>query len=93
MPVPAEQRIIPLNLKSGEPRQAVGYADIAVWTCPCGQGRPLSGRARDPAKPGEHFLVVCPSCGRQFHVIGGGPEGQSVAVNEVGEAAAAGGSR
>ena len=84
----AEQRIIPLNLKSGELRQAVGRNNNAAWPCPCGRSLPLIGRAADPGKPGERFLVECPDCGRQFRVLGFDWQGRWVAVNEAGETAA-----
>ena len=89
--MPREQRIIPLNLKSGEPRQAVEYGNIAAWSCPCGRSLPLIGRAADPGRSGEQFQVECPDCGRRFRVIGFDSLGGSLAVNEVGDAAAGGG--
>ena len=86
--MPSEQRIIPLNLKSGDPRQAVGYGNKAAWTCPCGRGMPLSGRTGDPAIPGDQRLVVCPDCRRRFRVGGPDPQGRSLVVDEVAEEAA-----
>ena len=86
--MPDERRFILLHLKSGEFRKAAGYGNNAAWMCPCGRDAALIGRTGEPANPGQESLVACPDCGRTFRVIGGGPQGRALVVEELGEAAA-----
>ena len=71
--MPQKQRIVEVELKSGEISKAIATGNNAAWMCVCGRKDPLLGRSGLVNRLENGFRVDCPNCRCSYYVI---PDGK-----------------
>jgi hypothetical protein len=78
-----QQRDIRIELLDGMSTVGASTGNNAAWICQCSRTKPLLGFSSSAQQVSKAVIVVCPDCGRRYHVVAPTNRGVPSHVKEI----------